>query len=328
MRQLSFKTPAYRVYAPWLYKLTHLRSWIETIGTDVDPTHLTAIYWDRYLARRFVEEAEAIGGVPAPSVAQERRSDRVFLLGCGASIADIPASIWEKLERFDTIGINYFYFHPFRPRYHFIELGKSVEALHALYDILLNAQERKQEQVFLQIRHLLFNDIELKCDKNRSIIYSPTTLRTRDPMLLANLLRRYYVSGNNREPLIHHSSNLDCAINFAARQGYKEIFLLGVDLYGNQYFWDVDETSRIYARAKSVVDADYAKSCWSRQAESLHATANDKIVSPLGFLDISSYLRLVDQVVLQPAGIELAVCNPKSLLVNSIRYRDIHEVLD
>lgn len=329
MRPLGFKTPAYRLYAPWLHRLTRLRSWVDSRwhgGGSDEQSLLTSIYWDRYLARRFSEEAPALGGVAATAVsAGPRRSDRVFILGCGASIARLDDATWQQLAGFDTIGVNYFYFHPFRPRYHFIELGRSQEALTAVHDKLLNHPERQHETVYMQIRHLLSNDIVLNTAPGRARLYSPTTLRTRDPLLLSRLLKRHYLGA--REPLIHHSSNLDCAINFAVRQGYREICLLGVDLSSNQYFWDLQPELPAFARAKAATDADYLACQWDRQPALRHNTANLQLMAKIGCLDIASYLQLLDREVLQPAAIRLAVCNPQSLLVNHIAYRALDDAL-
>lgn len=337
MRQLGFKTPAYRLYAPWLHRLTRLRSWVESrwhSGTSDEQTALTNVYWDRYLARRFNEEAPALGGIAATANTEVRRGDRVFILGCGASIARLGNAVWPQLAKFDAIGVNYFYVHPFRPRYHFIEVGRSEEALAALHDELLNNPERKNEIVYLQIRHLLNNDAVLNTPSGqtgltsapgRARLYSPTTLPTRNQALLSRLLKRYYL--NTAEPLIHHSSNLDCAINFAVRQGYREICLLGVDLSGNQYFFDLESNNQAFSRAQAAIDADYRACHWDRQPGQIHATANPAITNKLGCLTIGDYLNLVDQQVLRPAGIQLAVCNPQSLLVNHIAYRALDDVL-
>ncbi|WP_374399327.1 hypothetical protein [Niveibacterium sp.] len=338
MRQLGFKTPAYRLYAPWLHRLTRLRGWLDSRwhgGGPDEQRELTNIYWDRYLAGRFNEEAPALGGITADTMSTgARRSDRVFILGCGASIARIDDATWQQLALFDSIGVNYFYVHPFRPRYHLIEVGRSAEALAAVHDELLNNPERQHEIVYMQIRHLLNNDFVLNsapgrpllhCPPQRTRLYSPTTLPTRDQALLSRLLKRYYLA--TREPLIHHSSNLDCAINFAVRQGYREICLLGVDLSGNQYFFDLPSDSPAFARAKAAIEADYRACQWDRQPDQIHATANRTITDKLGCLSICNYLQLVDQAVLKPNGIQLAVCNPQSLLVNHISYRALDDAL-
>ena len=283
---------------------------------------------DRLLSRRLLAQAPKLNGLPLSSVSDSDRSgNSIFILGSGASINGISADQWQKLKQTDTLGVNYFYFHEFRPQMHFVELGRSNEARDAIHELLLNDSERSNEKVYLQIRHLLRIGQKLDAGAGRAVLYSPMIFKTRDTNLLQDLLKKHYLSSDEAEPLIHHASTLDCAIHFAVKKGYRNIYLLGVDLRKNEYFWDADSSNSVYERARKVVNADYQIGKWSRDPGLVHATANQAMTEKLDCLDVCTYLKLVDNSILNPAGISLKVCNPDSLLTDYLQYSSLDTAL-
>lgn len=322
MVELSFKTQAYKVYAPWLYKWTRWRAKHLYSQDTANINEVTAMLWDRYLAKKFLAEAGRVGAAAVANIPWSKQSDILFILGCGSSINKITPEEWDLVAQYDSIGVNYFYFHDFKPTAHFIELGKSEAACAAVHKYLLNNPIRT-EPVFMQIRHLVNNGIQLTSPGNRVKLYSPTTMKSRDLSVLRRYLAAYYVPRFNSSPLIHHSSTLDCIINFAVRQGYKKLCLLGVDLNNSAYFWDADPTKAQNNMAIAAVNADYQAANWQRDAAIQHATVDKQLTEKLNCLDLMDYLSLLKDTELKHRHIELVVANPQSLLTELFAYQSI-----
>ena len=325
MTELSFKNAVYRLYAPYRFEMT---KWIATKyfkSTGYDTTEASSLLWDRFLAKKFLCESKRIGGTPTATVPWKKQSDILFILGCGSSINNISPTEWNLIAKNDSIGVNYFFFHQFKPSAHFIELGKSKEAFEAIHQLLLNDAQRT-EPVFMQIRHLINNEISLRCARERVNLYSPTTMKTRNYHLLKDYLKRFYSPRSSSSPLIHHSSTLDCVINFAVRQQYKKICLLGVDLIDNSYFWDTAPLNTRYSRAIKAVDADYEISNWDRDFKKQHVTVNRQLASSLNCLSLLEYLDLLKDTEFKHHNLELVVGNEFSLLTKLFRYQSISDV--
>jgi len=324
MPELSFKTTAYKRYSPWLFKLCKLKCRILFDLGKNNSEEFYGMMWDRYLAKKYLQEAWQIRGIPNEELKWQKRSNTLFILGCGSSINDVTAQQWQEISKFDSIGVNYFYFHDFVPTAHFIELGLSTEAEKAVHKLLLNNPLRK-EKVFMQIRHLIRNNVQLQCSPDRVNLYSPTTMKSRNIASLKSYLERYYNSSSVKSPLIHHSSTLDCVINFAVRQGYKKICLVGVDLNNNSYFWDTGVPSENNQLAIEAVDADYRAANWVRESSVHHATVDKNLNDRLNCLDLLSYLSLLKETEFKRHGVDVAITNPQSLLTSLFPYQNISD---
>lgn len=324
MPELSFKTAAYKRYSPWLFKICKLKCRLLFKLENINSDEFYSMLWDRYLAKKYLQEAWQIGGIPNQKLEWKKRSNTLYILGCGSSINDVTAQEWQEISNFDSIGVNYFYFHDFVPTAHFIELGLSSEAENAVHKLLLNNPARK-ETIFMQIRHLIRNNVRLHCSVDRVNLYSPTTMKSRSICSLKSYLERYYYPESVKSPLIHHSSTLDCVINFAVRQGYKKICLVGVDLNNNTYFWDTGATSENNQLAIAAVDADYRAANWTRENSVHHATVNKNLNERLNCLDLLSYLSLLKETEFKRHGIEVVIANPKSLLTSLFPYQNISD---
>ncbi|MEZ6975413.1 MULTISPECIES: hypothetical protein [Aeromonas] len=322
MYKLRFKTAAYRLYAPILFKLIKIYAKIKFIYTRDSESDVFAILWDRYLARKFLNEARYINGTAVSNIKWQRKSSKIFILGCGTSINDVSDDEWNMIKQHDSIGINYFYFHDFIPTAHFIELGGSNEAFNCIHDHLLGDPLRT-EPIFMQIRHLINSGRVLKSDRNRVNLYSPTTMLTSDNHVLKQYLEHYYLPSSNSSPLIHYCSTLDCALNFAVRQGYKEIAFVGVDLNHSAYFWDKPSNNKKYSSAIKAVNDDYAIGQWDRNLLKPHATTDNTIKGRQNRLDIVAYLTLIKECILDKKEITLTITNPHSLLSKSFKYKSI-----
>lgn len=331
MKNLHFKTPLYNIYAPYLYKIkqqySHFLAW--KWGLNSEQLSLLKTYiWDQYLSKKLYSEVPHLFGKPfkiKKIKKKYKKSDTIFILGCGNSINDLSEEDWLKISKFDSIGVNYFYSHYFMPTFHMIELGASNESAECLNTHLLNLEQRKSEQVFVHLRHLLSNDkIKLNDKFNNLHLYSPSILKGTSKSFVKKIIDRWYGTNNT---LIHHASNLDCTIHFAYQMGYKNIYLLGVDLNNNQYFWDTsDMTDNGLVDVIRATDQDYNISNFNRDPKAVHATMDKETTSKCKSFTIIEYLKIVNEQVFKKNNINFATCTSTSLLTKYFKYINLKNI--
>lgn len=316
MTELHFKTKAYRYYAPALYKIKRL--FARSLGyiwrlNDQQKKELVDYYWDKYLAHKFYQEVPFYPGEKFDLKKVKRSSDTIFILGCGASINDLAESDWAIVNQHDSIGVNYFYAHSFRPTFHMIELGQSPKSLTCINKHLLADHSRNKEKVFMQIRHVMRRKSGKLCDENGNLfLYSPSVPKSTCTALISRIVARWY---NKPDTLMHHASNLDCTVHFAYQAGYRNIYLLGVDLNTNQYFWDVAESpTNPMLEIKAATLDDYLSTNFDLAANKQHATADKNQTLSNNSLTVVEYLKIIDDIIFKKEHLKFATCSPNSLL--------------
>lgn len=330
MADISFKTKSYRIYSPYLFKLIRwcMRCRFFMKSSDYS-AFFTSYYWEYFLAQKFKGLASLMGGKPLQASDYRRNTDELVIFGSGSSLHQISDPTWKRLESIDTLGLNNFYFHQFKPRIFFMEHGFSQLLLDHMVQHHLQGQPYQDRLFLLHARHLASKGRTLGAISQLPFFYSPVRVKSVNLELLSYFLKKVYLSGSIADPLIHFCSNLDCAIHFAVRAGYKKIYLAGVDLNNSHYFWDaeVDKTNT-YQNARDVVAQSrlYQSFNDGKGHVDIHATADKSYTENRGYLDIVAYLALVDQIILAPAGIELYVCNKASLLASKLKTSPIEDV--
>lgn len=223
-----------------------------------------------------------------------RRSDTVFIFGSGYSLNEITDSQWQELSGHDTIGFNMFVHQDFiRVDYHLFREVSSSDIDPAIWKpaikkyaaLIKNSRHYNKTVLLVQGEYRALNGNKLIGmhllphgtsvyrfrTKSRSIYQPPTK--------------------SIGEGLVHGTSTLIEAVNLAYCLGWKNIVLVGVDLYDRRYFWlDKDETR----------DSDQLRQTKHKQR---HNTA-DRSIPFLG-----QWHDLMER-----EGVRLSVYNPKSLL--------------
>jgi hypothetical protein len=237
--------------------------------------HLVRLYvLDRRGRRRYrvLSEAELIA---------TRRNDTAFVFGSGRSLVDIPEDEWAQMAEHDTISLREF------PRQRWIRADYHLTSEVDLVDEYverLNANPMYRETVFVVqegFRALRGNELVgrglypagarmFRYRRRRSRIAPPSTA---------------FAQG-----LVHGSSSIFDATNFAYLVGYRRIVLVGVDLYNKEYFWLGPGERRSY---------DY-----------LEFDARDTF---LGAEPIVSLMATWHDALAKD-GVELSTYNPRSLL--------------
>jgi hypothetical protein len=220
-----------------------------------------------------------------PELLATRKSDTAFVFGSGRSLVDVFADEWERMAKYDTISLREF------PRQQWIRadyhLTSEVDFVDE-YAERIRANPRYAGTVFI-----VQEGFRAECG-NELIgrgLFPP------DARIFRYRRRRSRSAGPSRrfaDGLVHGSSSIFDAANFAYLMGYRRIVLVGVDLYNKEYFWLGPGETRSYeqqgADAKKVF---------------------------LGAAPIVSLLAAWHETLLDNE-VELLVYNPRSLLAERI----------
>ncbi len=168
-----------------------------------------------------------------------RRSNRVFVFGSGYSINNISESEWSHFEEHDTLSFNWFCRQDFvRADYHLVrEVCRDVadpaiwQPQLEEYSQLLQQNPRYADAIFLV-------HAGLRATMGNRIV-GLGKLPAGAPIF--RFYNRTYGPGQQPSPslsrgLFHAGTLADC-VNLAYLLGWKEIVLVGVDLYDRRYFW-------------------------------------------------------------------------------------------
>jgi hypothetical protein len=236
------------------------------------------------------------------AVRAARRSDTVFVFGSGYSLNDIGEDEWEAMSGHDTFGFNAFYYQRWvRTDFHLLRTGIYGELRWQIFaeevSEALNANPRFADTIFvMQGDYLAYFSNQLV-----GYGFLPENARVfryhaaRAPGLL---------TGSFAEGIRHAPGTLADVVNCAYLLGWKEIVLVGVDLYDSRYFWlDPDQTLAYDRERATLVPAEVNNLRGNRYDEP-HNTARAGVVDQMG-----EWARAMAE-----EGVQLSVYNPRSLL--------------
>lgn len=324
MKDIAFKTSFYKKTSWLIFKLIKLITCIKNKNVeDINP--LVESRWDAYLAKKFLGESKYNNGEEFNFSRFNRKSDSVVIFGSGSSINNISESQWNRIKIFDSIGLNNFYIHPFETTINFIEPRKNDQ----IFNYMCNCTAKKKSITLLNIRFVYSSDISIPDKYTHFKFYSPCGIRAKDKILVEKYIKENYK--NNR--LTHYRSNLDCAIHLSYILGYKNIFLVGVDLYDNFFFWDEEfDKFNLYSEFRRILKKSYNDPSASKidkeivinRREKPHTTLSDDIIKDR--LSIVDYLYLVNETILKKKDVKLFTVNKKSPLAEKIEYQSLDEL--
>ncbi|KXI27918.1 hypothetical protein [Paraglaciecola hydrolytica] len=329
MIDLKFKKGLYKYYAPWLFKIYKFKAYIFLLTKKRSLSNLgflSQFFWDQYLSAKFREEISSAGErVFDGKIMCEEHQGKAYILGCGASINNLSISDWEKVGKSFSIGLNNFYIHDFVPNMYFCEYISNPEARNMFYTYLLNNEAKKNSKVFLNGKSVFIKghfDSDASCIK--PYFYMTDKIKTTNKNLLIDIVRQYFDGSKESWRLCHQMSNLDTVINYCARQGVKEICLVGIDLTDSGYFWDGAE-NEAYATASAFRKSINKQLKYVMSPDGKHATACSSVAKHLGNFTIVEYLEILQIEILSPMGIQMYVANPNSLLAAFLPCRPVSE---
>jgi len=192
-------------------------------------------------------------GILSPSelrnkVKKSSSADTFFVLGSGASVADLTPANFEEISRQVSVGINNWGVHDFIPDMYSLESVPKVGDGRGLS----RALELLSREDVLNRRPLI---LVLKPRTERELVELvnvPAVLRenlsfygrigpaTRLASNLRDDISDYFSYVNTRFPsvLLDSGASVIRMINLGILLGFRKIVLLGVDLNGSPYFWE------------------------------------------------------------------------------------------
>jgi hypothetical protein len=180
----------------------------------------------------------------AKKINQEKKSDRVYILGSGPSINKIID--WTEIKRHDSIGFNFFLLHEFVPKKYFFELPPSTppDSKNKIFSLLRKRATEFRDAAVLAPYSL---DDQEKQDVlslfSGAHFYIPLNFVVPTVYVYEKILRYFYRQAKDRNFFIGcGNSSIDKIINYCISVGYKEIVLCGIDLNTSEYFYDFPAT--------------------------------------------------------------------------------------
>ena len=267
------------------------------------------LQWHRVLMDAWRKERRNRGAYQVLNEAETRaarKSDTVFIFGSGYSLNDISPDEWRHFEAHDTLGFSGFIYEKWiRVDYHLVRGWVEVKAG------AFNWQAHTQQFADILNGNALFRDTILVLQGeylaqfcNALIGYGFLRSGTR--------LFRYTTARGTKVPtrrmgdgLCHTVGTLSDAVNFAYCLGWKNIVLVGVDLYDSRYFWLKSNETLVADEATGLqIPAEINDRGLRFNQE--HNTARNGIVQSM-----VEWRRALGQ-----NGVRLSVYNPRSLLAD------------
>jgi hypothetical protein len=222
-----------------------------------------------------------------------RRGDTIFIFGSGYSINDLTPGEVEHFERHDTLGFNWFvHQNVVRMDYHLVREISHGDRDPAVwrpqvreYFELARTSTRYRETIFL----LQSGVHALSANRALALGLVPETNRI---FLWRSQRGRRTLGRAFSDGLSHPNATVEECVNFAYLGGWRQIVLVGIDLYDRRYFWLAPTETR---------GTDLARGAAFDQP---HQSANGALIQTLG-----EWAR-----VLASEGVTLSVHNPLSLL--------------
>jgi hypothetical protein len=197
------------------------------------------------------------------SILAFKKSDTLFLLGSGPSIADIDVETWEAMSQFDSIGFNYSLFLPFVPTFYLLQddgwgMSKALAYQGARYKntTILYRRSSYGYDTFD------WNGVELseirKCIKYsvREYPISDTSDISPNKYYRFMEMQGYLSHGEIGRLMPKWRCSLGLLLSFAYQMGYANIVLCGMDMESNTHFWNDPKYSYLYNNDQIRVPAD------------------------------------------------------------------------
>ncbi len=239
-----------------------------------------------------------------------KHSDTLFVLGSGPSINRISPERWQAIAAHDSVGFNFWPYHPFRPTFYFTEGGPEADQVKAYKELSANRADYAEIPKIITDLHAsnsaVLPHFSEAWRKNLFAAYTiPGAARTDEEFakLVSYLAKRGVFSPQSRlRYLFKHCATLSSMVVFGVKLQYKRIVLCGVDLTSSQTYYH--DKSQFPTSAKMRIPSSPKHITMIR-----HSWATTPI-------DVVLYE--LNRQVLRPAGIQLYVEHDRSALYPNI----------
>jgi hypothetical protein len=269
--------------------------------------------------RSTLQEVSTKAGVPLSSelrLPELRTSDTACILGSGPSVNRITRSRWDAIAKTDSIGLNFWPFHPFVPRFYFFEsiVPHSVE--HHVPENMYPAVRKMLADNAQRYKDVIKFITDLKSVDQSQLIYElPPAFRTnlwtaytvpvvaRTEEEFARGLRYVRDRGALQKAahfdwIFKYNGSITGIIDFALKMGHRRIVLCGVDMKQQAYYY---QDRQFFPEQCDLEFVD---------RKLVHHTARPQQWM-VGMADV---LALMKSEILDPAGVELYIETTESAL--------------
>ena len=238
-----------------------------------------------------------------------KKSDRIFVIGSGSSLNEIPEETWKRFAEHDSIGFNGAIYQQWLPLTFFLLRAWTEDATGGLAwqkdcTEVLNTIEANK---YLDEAAFCFPDGVTSIFTNRLVGHKIWNDRHPFFYYLPDKLSRY-PHQDLREGLVHRVGTLCSTISLAVALGYREIVLVGIDLYDNRYFWLPPDKTFGWSESEQM-SGESATTARGLEVEMQHQTATNGVVEIIGQWD--KYIRAT-------SGQKISVFNPRSLMTPTV----------
>jgi len=252
-------------------------------------------------------------GLPVLSVvdfAKHKKSDVLFILGTGPSIAEISPERWKAISQHDTLALNFWLYHPFVPKFYVTESSSYDGPRDTVSRRITEMANRRAEEYSNTIKFItdLYQpgrqwvfDLNSTFRKNLYIAHDlPVAARTEQEFEygMRYLLQKGVFNPATRFRLLFkYGQSLLLLLTFAFRLRYRKVVLCGFDMYSSAHFYDDPKK--------------YPEATWAKPPSDAEMTYDEQY--DWGIRQ-SSAACVMKRVLFDPAGIELYVENRSSAL--------------
>lgn len=251
--------------------------------------------------RRFESVRKQVGFplLDEVDLSQVKSSDTVFLFGSGPSINQISAERWQAISRANSIGLNFWLYHPFVPTLYVTESVSYTQGNPEVCRRLLEAMQRRAGDYRETIKIItdLYEpgpqyvfDIDPGFRHNLYAAYD-IPMPARDESEFAAGLRYLEGKGLFRvtpriRALFKYSFSLPLLLSLGLRMGYRNIVLCGFDMGPHESFYHDPELFpeesqvRFYPVAAPHVSAERVP--WMIPQPEMVAGINELLLRPAG----------------------------------------------
>jgi hypothetical protein len=176
------------------------------------------------------------------NMAGNRTSDTIYILGSGASINNISRSQWKKIEKADTVGVNFWLIHEYVPTFLICELTEETDRVRLL---IRQLEDRREDYANTPVIFKgLHKNLDYLRDSHRQWSEGCSYFRTMalpdvsKDSFLKHLRIVYPLRLDRIGFFLQARGTIFMAMHFAICMGYRNIVFLGVDLNDTRYFWE------------------------------------------------------------------------------------------
>ena len=167
-----------------------------------------------------------------------------FILGTGASVADLSDKTLDYIQSQFSIGVNQWILHPMVPDVYAYEVDPDVRLLQALD----RPEVRKKSPYLLFLKPSRLKDFSNASYlpdfmRERSFLYSRVNIWTRSEANIGRDFRgitRTISRLGNPDVLLDNGASIARMIALCTLLGFRNVVLVGVDLNNVEYFWHRD----------------------------------------------------------------------------------------